>query len=172
MDIVMVVAPSVFRDEEYDVPKRILEARGARVTTASTAPGEALGKLGMTAYPTMSVADAVLRSWDAVVFVGGAGASVFFDDEAAHALASNALGHGSVLSAICVAPSILAHAGLLTGVAATAFPSQQADLEAHGALWTGDPVTVDSTVITANGPEAAAEFGRAIGDLLGLPAAS
>ncbi len=168
MDIVMVIAPSVFRDEEYDVPRRILEARGAHVITASTVTGEAVGKLGTLAYPTISVADAALRSWDAVVFVGGAGASVFFDDAAAHTLAGNALGHGAVLSAICVAPSTLAHAGLLEGVRATAFPSQQADLEAHGALWTGEPVTVDSTVITANGPEAAAEFGDAIGDLLGL----
>jgi len=169
VDIVMVIAPSVFRDEEYDVPKRILEARGACVTTASTAAGQAVGKLGMIAHPAMSVAEAGLRAWDAVVFVGGAGASVFFDDEDAHALAANALGHGSVLSAICVAPSILAHAGLLDGVRATAFPSQQADLVAHGALWTGEPVTVDSTVITANGPEAAEQFGAAIGDLLGLP---
>lgn len=169
MDIVMVIAPTMFRDEEYDIPKRILEARGATVTTASTGPGEAIGKLGMLASPTLSVADAALRAWDAVVFVGGAGASIFFDDAAAHTLASNALGHGAVLSAICVAPSTLAHAGLLNGLRATAFPSQQADLEAHGALWTGDTVTVDSTVITANGPEAAEEFGEAIGDLLGLP---
>lgn len=171
MDIVMVVAPTVFRDEEYDIPKRILEARGATVTTASTAPGQAVGKLGMIAYPTISVADAALRPWDAVVFVGGAGASVFFDDPAAHTLAGNALGHGSVLSAICVAPSTLAHAGLLDGVKATAFPSQHDDLVAHGALWTGEAVTVDSTVITANGPEAAEEFGQAIGNALGLPPA-
>lgn len=169
MDIVMVIAPSVFRDEEYDVPKRILEARGARVTTASSEPGEAIGKLGMVAHPTISVADAATSNWNAVVFVGGSGAAIFFDDEAAHVLASNALDNGNVLSAICVAPSTLAHAGLLSGIRATAFPSQRSDLEAHGALWTGEPVTVDGAIITANGPEAAAQFGEAIGDLLGLP---
>lgn len=168
MDIVMVIAPSVFRDEEYDIPKRVLESRGATVTTASTAPGEAVGKLGMIAHPTMSVVDAASRTWDAVVFVGGAGASVFFDDSAAHDLARDALGHGSVLAAICVAPSTLARAGLLNGVRATAFPSQRADLEAHGARWTGESVTVDNTVITANGPEAAADFGQSIADMLGL----
>jgi len=169
VDIVMVIAPSVFRDEEYDVPKRVLEARGANVTTASVSPGQAIGKLGMVAYPTISVAEARKRTWDAVVFVGGAGASVFFDDDDAHALAADTLGQGSVLSAICVAPSTLARADLLDGVRATAFPSQQADLEAHGAVWTGEPVTVDGSVITANGPESAEEFGQAIGDLLGLP---
>jgi protease I len=165
----MIIAPAIFRDEEYAVPKQILEARGACVFTASTVPGEAMGKLGMKAEATLSVSDAAARAWDAVVFVGGAGGAVFFDDAASHQLASHTLSSGNVLSAICIAPSTLARAGLLEGVRATAFPSQEQDLVDHGALWTGDAVTISGRIITANGPEAAEEFGHAIGDLLGLP---
>ena len=52
----MVIAPTVFRDEEYAEPKRVLEAHGVDVTTASVAPGECIGKLGMRATATISVA--------------------------------------------------------------------------------------------------------------------
>jgi protease I len=164
----MVIAPSVFRDEEYAEPKAILESRGVTVVTASTAPGECIGKLGMRATATLSVADAAEKSWDAVVFVGGAGASVFFDDENAHALASHQVERGDVLAAICVAPSTLARAGLLQGVKATAFPSQEDDLKAHGAEWTGQPVSVDGLIVTGNGPEAATAFGEAVAEVLGV----
>ena len=168
---VMVIAPTVFRDEEYIEPKRVLEAHGVAVTTASVVPGECIGKLGARATATMSVGDACQRSWDAVIFVGGAGARVFFEDEGAHQLARSQKAAGGVLAAICVAPTTLARAGLLSGVRATAFTSQESDLVGHGALWTGGAVTVDGNVVTADGPESAEKFGEAIAAALGaLPA--
>jgi protease I len=163
----MVIAPTVFRDEEYAEPKRVLEAHGVTVTTASRAPGECIGKLGMHATASLSVAEATNRDWDAVVFVGGAGAQVFFDDPEAHRLARNQTVRGGVLAAICVAPSTLARAGLLSGVQATAFPSQESDLRANGALWTGEPVTVDGRIVTGDGPQSAVRFGEAVAAAMG-----
>lgn len=167
-DVVMVIAPTVFRDEEYAEPKAVLEARGAAITTASTAAGRCVGKLGMEATAEISVAEALGRAWDAVVFVGGGGAEVFFDDPAAHSLALEARDRGAVIGAICIAPSTLAHAGLLAERRATAFPSREADLRAHAAVWTGEAVTVDDHIVTANGPEAATAFGEALAEELGL----
>lgn len=167
-DVVMVIAPTVFRDEEYAQPKAILESRGANVVTASVAPGECVGRFGLKATAAISVADAATRSWDAVVFVGGGGAAVYFDDDAAHALANAQAARHGVLSAICIAPSTLAHAGLLGGVRATAFPDRERDLKAHGAVWTGEPVTVDGRIITGSGPEAATAFGEAVAEALGI----
>ncbi|MDR3686763.1 MAG: DJ-1/PfpI family protein [Coriobacteriia bacterium] len=167
-DVVMVVAPTVFRDEEYAEPKAILEARGSTVTTASVSSGECVGRFGLKAVATISVAEAATRPWDAVIFVGGGGAEVFFDDDAAHALARAQSQSGDVLAAICIAPSTLAHAGLLGGVRATAFPSREADLRARGAIWTGEPVTIDGRIITGNGPEAATAFGEAVAQALGI----
>jgi len=166
--VLMVIAPETFRDEEYAHPKEVLESRGARVVTASTRPGTCVGKLGMTAEAEISVAEADALDYDAVVFVGGTGSKVFFDDPYAQALARAARVNKRVLAAICVAPSILARAGLLRGWPATAFESQKEDLEAHGAIWTGEPLTVQGHVITANGPEAARDFGVAIADALGI----
>jgi protease I len=167
--VLMVIAPEVFRDEEYAHPKAVLEARGATVTTASTVPGVCHGKLGMTAEATLGIADASAADYDAIVFVGGGGAQVFFDDPHAHALARSSVEQGRVLAAICIAPSILARAGLLDGMRVTAFPSQHDDVVAHGGHWTGAPVEIDGAIITADGPDSAQAFGVAIGDMLGLP---
>lgn len=164
--VVMVIAPEVFRDEEYSEPLAVLEGRGHEVVTASTRPGTCTGKLGMTAQADISVEEALDADWDAVAFVGGGGSQVFFDDPDAHRLAQNAAQAGRVLGAICIAPSTLARAGLLDRVRATAYPSQEDDLKAHGAIWTGAPVEVDGLIITANGPEAATAFGEALSDAL------
>jgi protease I len=163
----MVIAPELFRDEEYALPKGVFESHGMHVVTASTRAGVCRGKLGMTATAEVSLADASAQEWDAVVFIGGGGASVFFDDVIAHRLARDTLGRGAVLAAICIAPSTLARAGLLDGVRATAFPSQREDLIAHGASWDDGPVVVDGGIVTANGPEAAETFGQVIVGLLG-----
>ncbi len=166
--VLMVIAPENFRDEEYEHPKEVLQSRGATVVTASTLIGTCTGKLGAKAEATALVAEADALDYDAVVFVGGAGSKVYFDDPFAHALARATRGEDRVLAAICIAPSILANAGLLNGWPTTAFESERENLEAHGATWTGDPVTVEGHTITANGPESATAFGETIAESLGI----
>lgn len=163
-----VIAPDQFRDEEYDVPRRTLEGRGVSVVTASVAPGPCRGKLGMIAKADIALADASAGDIDAIVFVGGGGSALFFDDYYAHQIAREFFESGKIVAAICIAPSVLARAGLLEGKKATAFPTQDRDLEEHGAVYTGAPVEVDGAIITANGPEAAGAFGEAIADAMGL----
>jgi protease I len=167
-DILMLIAPEMFRDEEYALPKQVLERRGAHVVTASREAGECRGKLGLVARADITLAEARASDYAAVVFVGGAGATTYFDDPVAHALARSAKDAGAVIGAICIAPTILAHAGLLDGRRATAFPSQEEDLVTHGAIFTGDPVTVDAPFVTANGPESAIGFGEAVAEAVGI----
>ncbi len=166
--ILMVIAPLTFRDEEYATPKEAFQAHGAEVVTASARPGTCTGKLGMTAEATLALSDADGAAFDAVVFVGGGGSEIYFDDPDAHRVAREAYAAGRVVAAICIAPSLLARAGMLDGIRATAFPSQERDLVVHGAIWTGDPVTVDPPFVTASGPEAATGFADAICTLLGI----
>ena len=166
--VLMVIAPHEFRDEEYTEPKTVFESRGARVTTASLDPGQCRGRFGTVAHADIALADADPGDYDFVVFVGGGGSKVYFDDPDAHRLAVGARDLSRFVGAICIAPSILAHAGLLSGRRATAFESQEDDLVERGAIWTGQAVTVDPPFVTANGPEAARAFGEAIADLAGL----
>lgn len=165
--VLMVIAPSGFRDEEYAHPKEILEAHGATITTASTSAGICQGRFGLHAVADIPLSEASSDDYDAILFVGGGGAEVFFDDPVAHALARDAYASGRILGAICIAPTILSHAGLLEGVRVTAFPSERSDLVSHGVLWRDDPVVVDGRIITASGPEAARDFGVAMAQALG-----
>jgi len=165
----MVIAPDQFRDEEYSHPKHLLESRGHEVITASVAPGPCRGKLGMMAQATRAMRDLTAQELDGVAFIGGAGASVYFDDPDAHALATALHDSGGVVAAICIAPSTLARAGLLRGRNATCFPSQESDIVAHGATYTAAPVETDGRIVTASGPEAAYDFGNRIADLLECP---
>jgi protease I len=166
--VLMVVAPDTFRDEEYAEPRAVFDERGAAVTVASVDPGSCAGRFGLLVEADIALADADGTAYDAVVFVGGAGSQVFFDDPDAHRVAIEARDAGSVVSAVCIAPSILARAGLLVGRRATSFATQHDDLTHHGALWTGQRVTADAPFVTGSGPEAAREFGEAVADLASL----
>ena len=81
-------------------------------------------------------------------------------------IARQAVGKGKVLAAICIAPAILADAGVLEGVRATSFSSERGRLRKGGARYTGAAVEWDGLIITGSGPMAASQFGRAIADAL------
>lgn len=65
-----------------------------------------------------------------------------------------------LIAAICAAPSILGGLGLLSGKAATAFPSFQDQL--GGAHLSEDHVVCDGNIITARGMGVSIEFSAAV----------
>ena len=165
-NILMIIAPENFRDEELLEPKKVFEDHGASVTIASRGVDSARGMLGAIVTVDEDISMVDVDDFDAVVFVGGSGASVYFQDEEVLNLAKEAFEKGKVIGAICIAPSILANAGLLDSKKATSFPSEKENLEAHGAEYTGADVEEDGKIITSTGPQAAAEFGLKITEAL------
>ncbi len=63
---------------------------------------------------------------------------------------------GGWIAAICAAPSVLGHLGLLQGKKATCFPGYEGELA--GAQVAAGPVCTDGRLITGNGPGAAMAF--------------
>jgi len=165
-EVVMIIAPKDFRDEELFETKKVLEDAGATVTVASTGLDEATGMLGGTVKPDILIGDIKAADFDAVIFVGGSGASVYWDDPAAHAIAKATVKSGKVLGAICIAPVTLAKAGVLDGKTATVWKPEKGALEASGATYSGAAVEVDGTIITGNGPKASKAFAQAIAKAL------
>jgi len=165
--VLMVVAPKNFRDEEYQKPRQVLEAAGWQIEVASKKVNEAVGMLGAKAKIDKDISQVNVDDYQGVVFVGGTGAAVYFEDQTVLALAKTAFEKDKVVGAICIAPSILANAGILQGKKATAFFSEQENLIAKGAQYTGEPVTVDGKIVTANGPQAAEKFGEKLVEKLG-----
>ncbi len=160
--ILMVIAQNGFRDEEYEKPKAIFKEAGYDIKTASQKEGEAEGKLGAKAKVDLAIYDVDVNQFDAVIFVGGPGVTEYLEDQKVLGLARNAYEAEKVVAAICIAPSILANAGILQGKNATAFPSEEENLNNNGAKYTGENVTVDGQIVTADGPDSAVEFGEEV----------
>lgn len=165
--IAMIVAFRDFRDEEYFIPRQIFEQAGGRVVTVSSLSGRAVGVQGGEAEVDLLLDDLKVDDFDAIVFVGGTGAAKYFEDERAHKIAREALEKDKLLAAICIAPAILAKAGVLEGKKATVWsgPMDKTSvkiLKENGAEYLKGPVVVDGRLITANGPAAAKEFAEKI----------
>lgn len=163
---VMIIAEDGFRDEELLQPKEILEKNGIEVKVASTTLKEAKGVLGVKVKPDILVSDIKINDFDAVIFIGGAGSSQYWDDPIAHRLAQDAVHKDKIVAAICIAPVTLAKAGILKGKRATVWSSEAGQLKSAGVDYTGEPVEKDGKVITAAGPFAAHEFGEKIVEAL------
>jgi protease I len=160
--IVMIIAKHMFEESEFYIPKEIFERERANVVVASSTLSEATGRLGKKVKPDILINDIKANKFDAIVFIGGFGVSEYFDDHQAHRIAREALESRKILAAICMAPRILANAGVLEGKKATCYPSVRGDLKGKGAIVTGEMVERDGKVITGNGPSAAERFGELI----------
>ena len=69
---------------------------------------------------------------------------------------------GGAIAAICAAPLVFGHLGLLKGRRATCYPGVETELK--GATYTAAIVERDGNIITGKGPAAAFEFGYTIVD--------
>jgi protease I len=156
--IVMIIA-QIFEEPEFKYPKEIFDNEGANVTIASSTLSMAAGG-NLRVKPDILIDDIKVKDFDAVVFIGGVGCAEYFDNPIAHKIAKQALEQGKILAAICLAPTILANAGLLQGKKATCF--QPVNITSKGAIATGKEVERDGNIITGSGPSASAQFGEKI----------
>jgi protease I len=167
--ILMAVPPTQFRDEEFFEPKRILESEGAAITVASTTVRVCHGTQGGTVNSTITIADAKVEDFDALVICGGPSAPEFFwNDKKLAELAAGVAAAGKVVAAISLSTVVLAKAKLLTGKQATVYFMPQAiqELRNAGANYVTDPLLVQDKLILAEGPTESARFGQAISTAL------
>jgi len=163
---VLIIASDDFRDEELFNTRAALANAGVQTVIASSKKGLRKGMLGGTVQVNLMIYDINVDDYDAVVFIGGTGAREYFNNRRALEIAQQAVAKNKVLGAICIAPTILANAGVLNGRRATSFPSEQNRLQRAGAVYTGVPVQRDGLIVTAAGPQASVLFGQAIAQML------
>jgi len=167
-NILMVIAPKNFRDEEFKEPHSLFLAEGAKVIVASTDTNEAQGMLGMKVKPDKLIEDVNPLDFDAIVLVGGSGSTVLWDNEKLHEYLRKAYESNKVVGAICISPVTVVKSGILKGKSATCYETSEVVniFNENGVEFTGKPLCVTDKIVTANGPAVAKDYAEKIIELL------
>ncbi len=165
--IAIVVASKNFRDEEYFIPLEIFSEFGMEVITFSDKVGCIIGNNGGEGIAQKILEELNPSEFSAIIFVGGPGCLKYLDNTESYKIIKEAVKCNCLIGAICIAPVILAKAGVLNGVRATVWSSGMERsginiLKEQGALYEDASVVKDKGIITANGPDVAKEFAQAV----------
>jgi 4-methyl-5(b-hydroxyethyl)-thiazole monophosphate biosynthesis len=137
----------------------LLRRAGIEVITAGLDAQPVRASRGMTLIADMSLDEALQQEFDMIVLPGGLpGADHLRDDPRVIDLLKKMAASDRYTAAICAAPRVLAHAGLLDGKRATSFPGAL-DVDAvPGIDYQQASVVMDDKVITSRGPGTAMDF--------------
>ncbi len=145
----------------------LLRRAGIEVHTASLAGRRVTGSHGIAVEADRELGDVQAADYDMIVLPGGMpGADHLARDARVVTLLQRFAAEGRYTAAICAAPGVLAHAGLLADRSATSFPGFLRPDSAPGLRLSEEPVVVDGKVVTSRGPGTAIEFALALIELL------
>ncbi len=169
--VLIVIAYKDYQDHELKPVKEYLSMFGAHLNIASTSLGTATGKFGGTTEVDCLISDIHPEHYNAAIFIGGPGVVELQENLAVYPLIEGVARHCQVVAAICLAPILLAKAGVLKGKKATIWTSYDDNSNADALTqrkvrYSDKNVVVDGKFITANGPDAADLFARTIVDNL------
>jgi 4-methyl-5(b-hydroxyethyl)-thiazole monophosphate biosynthesis len=164
---VLVPLAEGFEEIEAVTVVDLLRRAAIEVHTASLDGPRVTGSHGIALMADIALDAAVADDYDMIVLPGGMpGAEHLKNDPRVISLLRRCAAAGRYTAAICAAPGVLAHAGLLEGRAATSFPGFLAADSAPGIRLREEPVVVDGKVVTSRGAGTAMEFGLALVELL------
>lgn len=159
-----------FEEVEALTPVDILRRAGAEVVMTGVNAREITGSHGIRAAMDAEISEIVPENVDAVVLPGGLPGTLNLEkSQAVQKLLEHCAANDKLVGAICAAPSILAHKGLLKGREAAVFPDFQKDLLEGGARLSESYVCRDGNFITARGMGVAVQFGLKLTEALVSP---
>ena len=160
-----VIASSNFRDEEFFIPMRLFKRSVWKVEVASSVKGKIVGIHGNEVEVNKLVYEIKPDDYNVIIFVGGNGATEYWNDPTAQNIIKSAVKNNKILGAIGIAPVILANAGILRGRKATSWEAVRNRLKIKGVVCLDKTVVIDNMIVTARGPKVAEEFANALLDL-------
>lgn len=164
--VLLLVAQKGFQSKEYFDTRTALEQTGIEVVTAAPSHVIAVSHMGEEVMPDLDLKSVHVSNYDGIFAIGGPGALEQLDHkETARIFKEAAQSKEYPYGAICISPRILAKADILKGKRATGWDGDgelQKIFDVHGVIYIKEPVVADGSVITANGPAAAHDFGKAI----------
>jgi len=172
MPRVLVPLAEGFEEIEAITVVDLLRRAGIEVHTASLAERAVTGSHGITVTADLPLDQVRATDYDMIALPGGMpGADHLKQDPRVISLLQQFAHSGRYTAAICAAPGVLAHAGLLEGRAATSYPGFLRADSAPGIRLREEAVVVDGKVATSRGPGTAMEFGLKLIELLAGPEA-
>lgn len=155
-----------FEESEAIVPADLLRRAGAEVSLVGLDGPQITGSHGITVAADVTLEQVDAQRMEMLVLPGGLeGVASIQMNLFATALIQKAADQGCWLAAICAAPSILAHMGLLDRRCATCNPCVRGEM-GSAALCEDEQVAVDGRIVTAQAAGAAFAFGLKLVELL------
>lgn len=147
-----------FEECEALAPLDILRRANIQIKTVGIGGNTVVGSHGISVNCDTIDKDLPFDNLKGIILPGGMpGALNLENSKTVQKTIDYCLKNNLLISAICAAPQILGHMGILKGKKATCFPGFEKELD--GACFVDDKVVCDSNIITACGAGAAFEFG-------------
>ena len=155
---ILIMATDGFEESELFGPLGILKERGAEMLLASPSltPIQAtvLDDPGKTIRPDLTIADAKVQDFDALILPGGViNPDALRTNRFAVDLVRAFANARKPVAAICHGPWLLVEADVLRGRKATGWKSIRTDMRNAGAEFSDERVVRDGNLITAQAPE-------------------
>jgi len=145
----------------------LLVRAGFDVTTASLDNQLVTASRGTIIKPGTDLDTALQQSYDIIVLPGGLpGADHLNNDPRIHEIIQTMHQAGNYIAAICAAPKVLAHAGILKGKRATAYPGTLEKLGLIDITISKEAIVRDDNIITSRGPGTAMDFALTLIEIL------
>lgn len=135
----------------------VLRRADLDVTTAHVGGNPVCGSHNIKVTADTNISAIKADDFGCIVLPGGMpGSTNLKNSSAVISLLKNIYSGGGYIAAICAAPIVLGHAGLLHGKKATCYPGNESQLT--GATIVNEPVVIDGKIITGKGPGCAIPF--------------
>jgi len=133
------------------------------ITASLSDSGTVTASRGVRLVADTTLENVIYDDFDMIILPGGLPGSINLDeDPRIHALLKRVYQADKAVAAICAAPLVLAHAGLLEGKTVTCYPTILNATDWPEINLSDDAIVIDDRVLTSKGPGTAMDFALAI----------
>jgi protease I len=151
------IAQKIFSEAGFLVVRNALQR--ARIPFfISSDSTQCIGEYGLKVMTDVQLHNVHPNNFSALIIIGGDGIVSYQKNDTMMNIIRQFVQLKKTTSAICMAPTLLAHAGVLRGVEAVSHPDGKQDLISWSAMYADRPVIQSGNIITARDALAATEF--------------
>lgn len=158
-----------FEEAEAVIPADLMRRAGLCVALVGLEPGPVTGGHGIVLAPDLTLEQVDTEQMEMLVLPGGSGGVESIQMNLfALALIQKAYDLGCYLAAICAAPTILAHMGILDRRSAVCYPGMEDEM-GSAVIQKGKSVVTHGHIITGEAAGSAFAFGLRLVEILAGP---